>query len=147
MMSSHGWSRVFSFTLLGGLMVGAGCGGGGETPTPTATPTAADLATFTRVQEEVLLLSCAFSSCHGSGTGGLQLDASSSYTNLVDVPSVQVPAVKRVVPGDPDGSYLMWKLEGTAGIVEDPMPPPSGNLDAERIALVRSWIAAGALDD
>ena len=52
-----------------------------------------------------------------------------------------VPATDRAcVPGDADASYLVQKLEGADGISDDPMPPPAGGLDAEKIERVRSWI-------
>jgi hypothetical protein len=64
----------------------------------------------------------------------------------VDVPAEDQAGAVRVVPGDPDGSYLVQKLAAAEGIAGDPMPPPEG-LDAERLALVRAWIAAGAAQD
>ena len=101
--------------------------------------------TFSNVQAEVLTPSCSFSSCHGGGAGGLTLDGSAEDRGrLVGVPSSQLAGTNRVNPGDPDGSYLMMKLEGAADIVDDAMPPPNGGLDPEKIALVRAWIEAGA---
>lgn len=102
--------------------------------------------TFSRVRDEVLVPSCAFSSCHGSGTGGLSIDESGGYEALVDVESVGMPGEILVIPGDPDQSYLVRKLEGGPDIAGDEMPP-GGLLDEERLQLVRDWIAAGAQDD
>lgn len=103
--------------------------------------------TFTQVDEEILVPSCGFSSCHGAGTGDLTLGAGDDYAALVEVPSVGSPDDVLVVPGDADASYLVWKLEGADGIVGEPMPPPTGGLDADRIAMVRDWIDGGALND
>ncbi len=105
--------------------------------------------TFTNVHSTVLQPSCAFSSCHGSADAGdLTLtDAAASYTALVDAPSSADPERILVVPGDPDASYLLQKLEAAADLVGEPMPPPAGGLDAAKVALVRDWIAAGALND
>ena len=47
---------------------------------------------------------------------GLRLDAANSYANLVNVASNEVPSLKRVKPGDPDNSYLVQKVEGTAAV-------------------------------
>jgi hypothetical protein len=50
-----------------------------------------------------------------------------------------------VAPGSPDGSYLVQKLEGTAGIVGRQMPfsgPPF--LTPGQMAIVRRWIEIGA---
>ncbi len=49
-----------------------------------------------------------------------------------------------VVPGNPDGSLLIQKLEDTQDC-GTPMPPHrSDAVPAEEIALVRAWIEAGA---
>lgn len=110
--------------------------------------------TLTNVQAEVFAKSCAFSTCHGEGAGsaGLSLVDGVSYGELVGVAAegdveTGVPAGEiRVVAGDPDASYLVKKLENTAGMLGERMPQAAA-LDAERLALVREWISAGALDD
>lgn len=105
---------------------------------------AAEAPGFAEVQSEVMP-GCAFSSCHGSSTGGLLLDGTSSdYDRLVDVASAAAPGETLVIPGDPDNSYLVKKLEGAADIVGDPMPQ-MGPLSDDKIQLVRDWIAGGAL--
>jgi hypothetical protein len=51
----------------------------------------------------------------------------------------------RVIPGDPDNSYLVKKLEGSAGISGRRMPfsgPPY--LTDGQILILRRWIALGA---
>ena len=99
-------------------------------------------ASYAGVQQ-ILTQSCGFSSCHGSGTGGLTLGDGSEHAALVGVESVAAPGAILVVAGDAEQSYLIQKLEGAAGIVGDPMPP-SGLLDQARIDAVRAWIDAGA---
>ena len=49
----------------------------------------------------------------------------------------------RVVPGQPNNSYLVHKLEGTATV--GGFMPPTGMLGAAEIAAVRQWITDGAL--
>jgi len=111
--------------------------------------------TLVNVQSEVFTASCAFSTCHGDGGGnaGLSLLDGVSYSELVgilaegDLETGAPPeGATRVVPGDPDASYLVQKLQGDSTIVGDPMPSDAG-LDAERLALVRDWIATGAEDN
>ena len=68
------------------------------------------------------------------------------YARLVDVASTAKDGAVLVVPGDPEGSYLVQKLEGAAGIEGDKMPQ-NGELEADRLQLIEDWIAAGALDD
>lgn len=120
---------------------------GDPAATPTPTGTASPRADFAYVNEEILVRSCAFSGCHGTGpvSAGLRLTAEESYANLVGVASTEVPSMMRVAAGDADHSYLVWKLEGTEGITDDPMPPPTGGLEADKIASIRAWIEAGAL--
>lgn len=107
--------------------------------------TGGESASFARVYDEVLQPSCAYSTCHeGSGSAGLGwTDESSAHAALVDVDATQISGMVRVSPGDPDDSYLMWKLEGAEGIGGDRMPPDA-SLDEERLALVRDWITQGA---
>ena len=102
--------------------------------------------TFTNVQAEVFSKSCAFSTCHAAGgAGGLSLpDAATSYTELVGIPSDQVAEFMRVEAGNPAGSYLYMKLTEDSRITDDPMPPSGVLLEAEKLALIEGWIAAGA---
>jgi hypothetical protein len=119
------------------------CGPSGEAGDDSPTP---QEVSFTYVRDEILLKSCGFSSCHGSESGGLTLTTDRAYEELLDEPSEEKPDMHRVVPGDPDNSYLIWKLEGAEGIVKDQMPP-GGELPEEKIAAIRAWIAAGAKND
>lgn len=100
--------------------------------------------TLQSIQDNVFTPIC--SECHTGpgGAAGLDLTAlTASFTNLVDVPSVEVPALDRVEPGDPDNSYLVQKLEGTAA--EGARMPLGGDpLDPATIAAIRQWIADGA---
>ena len=102
---------------------------------------------FSTVYEEVLMPSCAFSSCHGGGAGGLDLSTEDeAYDSLVDVESEVAAGWIRVVPGSADDSYLVAKMEGADGISGDTMPPGSV-LDEEITQRVRDWIDAGAARD
>src|SRR5688572_2369330 len=72
--------------------------------------------------------------CHNE-TGaphGLILDAEHSYDLLVNVASEEVPSLERVKPGDPNKSYLVQKVEGTAA-VGGRMPLNRTPLTAEQI--------------
>ena len=60
-----------------------------------------------------------------------------------NVASIQQPAVLRAAPGNPDASYIVQKLEGTAAQGAR-MPFGGPYLPQDRIDLVRRWIAAGA---
>jgi hypothetical protein len=102
--------------------------------------------TFDSIQRNVLTAVC--TSCH-SGAGAplsLRLDEGAAYALLVNVPSVEAPTILRVQPGDPDASYLVQKLEGTAQVGAR-MPLDQPPLPAETIAVIRQWIADGAQND
>ena len=112
--------------------------------------------TLTNVQNEVFTPSCAFSSCHGEGGGaaGLSLLTGLAFAELVAVPAegaypspAPVNSI-RVVPADPDGSYLMVKIDPASEgeMTGDLMPAPDG-LGAERVELLRQWILLGAQDN
>jgi hypothetical protein len=110
-------------------------------------------ATFATLQRRVFTASCATASCHGAGgAGGLTLTAGASYASLVGVPATNPVArdagLLRVVPGDPDASFLLRKLQAALRPGEGaPMPFVGSALPPASIDLVRRWIAAGAPAD
>jgi hypothetical protein len=55
--------------------------------------------------------------------------------------------VCNVVRGDPDGSYLIQKLEGAVGIVGEQMPFGGTPLTTGEISTIRQWITQGAPDN
>ncbi len=106
-------------------------------------------ATLSQIQSAVFTQRCAV--CHdgsqppsGALPGAMNLSAGNSFASIVNVPSLEQPGLMRVKPGDPDASYLIRKLEGTAGISGSRMPFGGPFLDQATIDQVRSWIAAGA---
>lgn len=86
--------------------------------------------------------------CHAGANApqGLRLDAANSFTNLVGVASRQESTFLRVAPGNPDQSYLIQKLEGTASVGEQ-MPLGGPPIPQSTIDFVRQWITDGALPD
>jgi hypothetical protein len=109
--------------------------------------------TFETLQRKIFTPSCALPSCHGAaGAGGLMLGAGIAYGNLIGVPATNMAAhaagLLRVAPGDPDGSFLIRKLEGALTADEGtPMPQAGSRLPQDRIDLLRRWISAGAPAD
>lgn len=153
-MSSKQKRHGLGITIVLPLLVTiAGCsggsGGGGNTnPPPPPPPPPAFNPVFSEIQDQVFTPNCATAGCHqgASAPQGLRLDDVNSYALLVDVDSNEVAAIKRVAPGDPDNSYLIQKLEGTAAVGQQ-MPVGSAPLAQSRIDVIRQWITDGALDD
>jgi hypothetical protein len=114
--------------------------GGGEPIDPTAT--------LTRVQNEVFTPTCGALGCHDplGRQEQMILTSGRAYANVVNVPSNQNPALKRVTPGDPANSYLYRKITG-AGITGDRMPQGGPYLTDAQSKLVRDWIRRGAPND
>jgi hypothetical protein len=99
--------------------------------------------TFASIQANVFTPMC--TGCHAGAAApaGLRLDATSSYALLVGVASAGQPSMQRINPGNPDNSYLVRKLEGSAAVGAR-MPLGGPFLDDATIAVIRQWIAAGA---
>jgi hypothetical protein len=66
----------------------------------------------------------------------------------VGVASAAKPDAVRVIPGDPDNSYLVRKLEGGPNIVGERMPRTGGPyLTDGQMLVIRQWIRRGANND
>ena len=124
------------------------CTGGDGSGLPPRLPPGAFGPNFSEIQANVFAPNCATSGCHlGAGAPqGLRLDDANSYGLLVDVASSEVSSTLRVAPGDPDNSYLVQKLEGTASVGAQ-MPLNAPPVEQASIDVIRQWIADGAIDD
>ena len=106
--------------------------------------------TFETIQNRIFTPSCSLATCHGPFTqGNLNLQVGAAYASLVGVPAdnpVAHAAGKiRVVPGDPDVSFLSEKLHGTLVDGEGTRMPGIGPaLSDTAIALIDAWIRSGA---
>jgi cytochrome c5 len=99
---------------------------------------------FDSIQANVFEQVCEHCHAGANAPAGLRLDAANSYAMLVGVASVERPSILRVAPGDPNNSYLVQKLEGTAAVGER-MPAGLPPLPQSEINIVRQWITDGAL--
>ncbi len=123
----------------------------GGTPDETGTPPAdAGPATFTQVYA---LFNGRCGTCHkgGSPDGNLSLSSkATAYAELVGVKAegsaCRTGGKTRVVAGDPEASLLVEKLKPgpSCGLR---MPQGGKQFTADELAIVTSWIAAGANDD
>jgi hypothetical protein len=104
---------------------------GGDSPSNVVFP-----ARDVKYAEHVQVLfnqACNFGPCHGDGAHQSALTLTSWASTVVTTPGV-------VVPGDPQSSTLVLRIEGRL-----PVMPPSGNpLNENQITGIRTWIAEGA---
>ena len=130
--------------ILAALALG-GCSGGDGTGLDRPPPLE---ASFSSIQANVFTPTCATAGCHqGAGAPqGLRLEDAVSYAMLVNVASSEDPGVLRVAPGNPDASYLVQKIEGTASVGAQ-MPLNAAPLPQATIDVIRQWITEGAVDD
>jgi hypothetical protein len=116
-------------------------------PSPDLEPT------FSSIQREIFESTDAAGrtacvNCHAPGNpaqGVLNLTTGAAYASLVNAPSRTSPGNTLVIPGDPEGSYLIHKLEGRSGITGLRMPrngPPY--LTDGQILVIKVWIQRGA---
>ena len=121
-------------------------------PTPNLTPS------FASIQKEIFATTdssgrLACTSCHvaggaANGTGLFLNDPATAYSALVGRPARFAPGQTLVIPGDPDNSYLVKKLEGAAGIVGLRMPRNNGPfLTPGQMLVIRRWIQEGAANN
>jgi hypothetical protein len=120
-------------------------------PTPDLAPT------FSSVQQQIFNTQDASGRqncivCHTdqgrAPASGLNLREGASYNALVGVASRGKPGATLVIPGDPDNSYLVQKLEGASGIVGERMPRTGGPyLTSGQMLVLRRWIQQGARND
>jgi hypothetical protein len=117
-------------------------------PSPNLEPT------FSSIQANIfetadLAGRVACTNCHTSTgrnpTGGLNLNHDVAYDQLVNVPSRGKAGATRVIPGDPENSYIIHKLEGRSDIVGRRMPFSGAPfLTDGQMLIIKRWIATGA---
>lgn len=132
-------------------LLGAGCD---ERLSDLTGPTRDLTPTFASIQREILESTdssgrTGCTQCHTdqgrTPAAGLNLRHEVAYSQLVGAPSSQKAGAVRVVPGEPENSYLVHKLEGRSDIVGLRMPRNTGPfLTAGQMQVLNRWIALGA---
>ena len=117
-------------------------------PTPNLTPT------FSAIQRDIFSAPdstgrAACTGCHNAQNArfaaNLNLADSSAYAQLVNAASSNKAGAVRVIPGNPEDSYLIHKIEGRPGIVGQRMPRTAGPfLTPNQVTIIRRWIQEGA---
>jgi hypothetical protein len=138
-----------ALTLCAAMLGGAGC----EDRMRDLTRPSTDLAaSFSSIRQEIFEAAdagrTACVTCHTPvgrmPAGGLNL-VTDPYEALVNAVSTGKRNMLRVVPGNPEASYLIHKLQGRSGIAGERMPfngPPF--LTSTEIHVVKRWIEIGA---
>jgi len=119
---------------------------GKTSPAADVTVTATFTATFTDVFNQVVALECI--GCHNGSSSTLpgSMDLSTqdkAYAAWANVDSIEMPALKRVKPGDSANSWVYQKVTQDDPGVGTKMPPFK-TLGQDQIALLKAWIDAGA---
>lgn len=133
------------------FLIASACGGGSSSDDTDedADDDGGIEPTLSSIQENIFTPTCARSGCHSatSASGGLSLAEGDSFGELVGTASSEVPTLDRVEAGDPDNSYLLHKLRGTAGDVggtDTQMPLNGSALSEDEIEAIEEWITNGA---
>lgn len=145
--------RFFLSTMLmSGALIWSGCDEKLSSitgPTPDLTPT------FASIQQNIFAAPdssgrVACTGCHTSAgrtpSAGLDLAGASAHAQLVNVASNAKPGAIRVIPGDPENSYLVHKLDGRSTIVGLRMPRGAAGpfLTDGQVRVIKRWIELGA---
>jgi hypothetical protein len=144
-------------TLLTSFRIEVTAHDGGAPPLSATDRSDADFAispppqavSFANQIQPIFNATCQGAQCHDASlpASGLQLTAGTSYGALVGVLSNEAPctAYKRVAPGQPDQSYLIFKLQGSGACSSGSrMPKAMPALAPAQLQLFRDWIANGA---
>ncbi len=89
--------------------------------------------------------------CHipGVANGEMILEEGDAFKALVNAKATGAKGQLRVVPGQPDQSYLLRKLKGTHKDVNgagERMPMGGAQVSDATLATIAQWIADGALE-
>ena len=138
-----GLVRLFIVAWTGALtVVGTACGDGMVVDSPS---------TLVDIQELVFTPACATAGCHDTSTRAAELDlstAEASFRDLVGVPARNAVAAEngwlRVMPGQPELSFLTRKLEAPGVGEGAAMPVGAFELTPFYRDLIAEWIRQGA---
>jgi hypothetical protein len=115
-------------------------------PSPNLQPTFSSITTeifqTTDIAGRIACVTC-HTNVGRTPAGNLNL-AGDAYAALVNVASTGRPGAVLVIPGDPDASYLVRKIEGRDinGLRMPRVGPPY--MTDGQISVIRRWIAVGA---
>lgn len=126
--------RILQTGVIATLMVACGGGGGDPAPSGGGGGGGGGETKFSTAILPILQQDCI--TCHG-GAANLSVE---NFANLM----LGGVSGAVVIPGDPDNSILIQRLEGT---ITPQMPQDLPPLSQPQIDTFRDWIAEGALDN
>lgn len=146
-------SGLVLVSMLAAFWVIAGCSGDStEPPPPIDCTSVADTTQPATVsyQNDIFPLflpekyGCNNGGCHGAPIVSSNFSVS-TYESLFEAGD-EARAIRMcsIKPGDPDQSYLYWKVQGRIGIRGERMPLQMPPMTASDLELVRVWILEGA---
>jgi len=153
---------LLSLALFAAVVTAAGCSDDNTGTTTSSSGSSAPAnPTFEKNVMPIMIQSCALTSCHSSkeAPAGVNITADKAVTYAAFMKeSTNFAGTKLVVPGDPDSSLLMRKMDGTQAELEScpgdcgkAMPPPEEDgeqlLSQKKRDTVRNWIKNGAKND
>jgi len=145
--------RLFVFTAcIAAAVMSAGCD---EKLSNITGPTPDLVPTFASIQRDIFSAPdssgrVACTGCHTSvgrtPSAGLDLAGAGAHAQLVNAASNGKPGAVRVIPGDPENSYLIHKLEGRSTINGLRMPRGTTGpfLTDGQMRVIKRWIELGA---
>jgi hypothetical protein len=153
----HAATRFVGLTCLGAIVA---CSSQPEpltlTPRDGGTSASSGTASFSKDVMPIIGESCALTACHAAKQSNLGIhltfDEAQVYAEL-EKASPTFAGVKFVVPGKPDESLVMAKMDGTQAKVAacnggcGREMPPEDLLPQEKRDVLRRWIANGAKRD
>jgi hypothetical protein len=142
-MRTNSCSARARIVLLSAIASVCGCAGNGPASQSGG-------SAFDQLQVNIFNQHCLSAGCHNTQAqaGSMDLTAGLSYEQLVNVapsnPAALGAGLKRVVPFDPNSSFLLVKLTGPGAGEGSQMPQGMDPLSPSDIDAIRSWILAGA---
>lgn len=149
--------RVWTFGVLASLCVlaygcppagpGNGGNGGGALDCPTGESVAVATVSYANdIRPIFSMAGCLAAGCHGGSIQSSRYDMRTYESTFRAGDEAMLLDNCPIVPGDPDGSYLVEKISGTprSGARMPLLGPP---LSDEQVGLIRTWIAEGAANN
>lgn len=150
-------TSIFGFFL---FLILTGCSGDGEGLDENGNPMSDQPVGFAAQIQPIFNTNCirchqsggiGFNATGGSQNNGLDLTQNHSHAKLVNQHTFEAPDTSprwRVLPGEPDSSYIVQKISSSSPKFGNRMPldgPPY--LSQDEINLIRQWIENGALNN